>query len=145
MPIKINDLKILELSTGKEIIDIDDKEVVFSSETADERKLFTGDSTLTISSNTTSGFAQLVNVISDDVTLNQVIIQNKKIIGFRPARPHKKYRVHKKWLKKYGLKPIYKFTDYVANIADYSVSAAEKDMLECELRLKNIISKNILD
>lgn len=28
------------------------------------------------------------------------------IVGTRPARKHKKKRIQKKWLKKYGLKPI---------------------------------------
>lgn len=36
-----------------------------------------------------------------------IIIDPTMIDGFRPRRTHKKRRICKKWLKRYGMEPIY--------------------------------------
>ncbi len=37
----------------------------------------------------------------------KIVISPHMINGYEPVRHHKKKRIHKKWLKRYGEKPIY--------------------------------------
>ena len=148
MPIKLdrlNKLKIMDASTGEQLIDLDDKDIIYAPDTENELHRFNIDSCITVSGNLvdTAELAKLLNLRDDEVTLNQVIVKCKEVIGCCPARHHKKRRIQKKWIKKYGFKLMYKPIDYIGSVGDYKITLQDEKTAEYEFDIRNLMPKNI--
>lgn len=152
----IDDLKIVEIGSGQILSDIDfyDGYTEFVEPTFADKsdsKISAFDNSATISFETKleplDGLHTFKNVLCSQSTPTQIEFESKELADIKQARKHRKRRINKKWLKRYGVVPIYKTVKYIGDIADTRVNSAPSDKehprLDFEYKLTNIrVKKN---
>lgn len=104
MPIKeINDMKLM-LTDGEIISDIND--VYELAEKDIESNNFQTNQSISLSVN--ADYSGDIQEIMQSPDVSDFKITMMSPVGVKQARKHKKKRINKKWLKRYGLVPIYR-------------------------------------
>lgn len=151
----IKDMQMIEIDSGRVLSDLDVQESSielsepsFVDESVKSKSVF--------DSPTISFKAQVVSPDTLQTLIDKICIPSKptevrfeseEIVGFKQARKHKKKRINKKWLKRYGYTPIYKTVEYVGDVVnscvDSPLSDKEYPCSNYEYELSNIrVKKN---
>ena len=101
---------LIDIETGKEFVkikDIEDLEIVDEDVNTENQKCYKFDATteITFSHNNPMSIKEFNKIIGVDLSdkPDAYDIQFKKFVQ---ARKHKKRRINKKWLKRYGVKTV---------------------------------------